>query len=278
MSCKVLKNKNCIITCHYGNGHNGVDVVGEGRTLDMVKAHSSGKVIWIQKGQPHNPGSTGNESYGNCVKIKHDNGMFTLYAHLADVRVSLNQRVEQGQDIGYMGNTGNSYGAHLHFEVWNNQNVRINPEPYLNKDLDGSVECTGTIYYQVYANNRWYEEVSKADDTYNGYAGDGINFISGVRAKPKFGEIKIQSHSMKNGWLSEISSKDYEVNDIQNANSYSGIYNEPIDKIKFKTTKGWVDARALTKRGWLPWVRFYQNFTDEYIGNDGEQILGIQIV
>lgn len=102
---RVLKNREHQITQHYGNGHSGVDVVGQGGTLDVVVAHSGGKVIWIQKGQPHNPGSSGNASYGNCVKIKHDNGMYTLYAHLADVRVNQGQYVVQGQDLGMMGCT-----------------------------------------------------------------------------------------------------------------------------------------------------------------------------
>lgn len=48
--------------------------------------------------------------------------------------------------------------------------------------------------------------------------------------------------------------------------------------IKFRTTKGWVDARALTAKGWLRWVRFFGGFTDNYIGNPGEPILGLQIV
>lgn len=148
----------------------------------------------------------------------------------------------------------------------------------MNSDLDGSTDCTGTITYQSYANGHWYEEVSKADNTPEGYAGDGINFMSGVRAKPQFGEICIQSHSIKSGWLSPISSNNYKANDTQDGYSYSGIYDEAIDKIKFKTTKGWVDARALTARGWLPWVRFYKEFTDDYIGNEGEPILGLQIV
>lgn len=102
---RVLKNREHQITQHYGNGHSGVDVVGQGGTLDVVVAHSDGKVIWVQKGQPHNPGSSGNASYGNCVKIKHNNGMYTLYAHLADVRVNQGQYVVQGQDLGMMGCT-----------------------------------------------------------------------------------------------------------------------------------------------------------------------------
>ena len=279
MSCRVLKNKDCKITNHYGQGHNGVDVVGQGSTLDIVTAHSSGKVIFCQTGQRYNPGSTGNASYGNCVKIKHDNGMFTLYAHLADVRVGLGQYVKQGQDLGMMGCTGNSYGAHLHFEVWNSQNVRINPEPYLNKDLDGSVDCTGKITYQAYANGHWYEEVSKCDNTVDGYAGDSINFISGLRAKPEFGEIILQVHQLNGNWLHEISSTNYKANDTSNGNSYAGIYGTPIDKVRIKTTKGFVDYRVMTKRRRLPWVTGYKDFNDEiYAGNEGEPILGIQMV
>lgn len=273
MSCKVLKNKNYIITNRYGNGHNGVDIVAEGRALDMIVAHSGGKVIFCQTGQRYNPGSSGNASYGNCVKILHDNGMFTLYAHLADVRVSYGQYVKQGQDLGMMGCTGNSYGAHLHFEVWNNKNIRINPEQYLQNDLDNNYNCTGKIIYQAYANGHWYDEVNKCDNTVNGYAGDSVNFISGLRAKPENGEIIIQVHQLNGNWLDEVSSNNYKTNDTTNGNSYAGIYGQPIDAVKIYSTKGFVDYRVMTKRGWLPWVR--QN--TDYAGNFGEPILGIQM-
>ena len=88
------------------------------------------KLYFVKKINHIIHGSSGNASYGNCVKIRHDNGMYTLYAHLADVRVNINQYVSQGQDLGMMGNTGNSYGIHLHFEVFNTNNSRVNPENY----------------------------------------------------------------------------------------------------------------------------------------------------
>lgn len=272
---RVLRTGNNQITRHYGQRHTGVDVVKYSGQLDDIIAHSSGKVVFCQKGQNNNPGSTGNASYGNCVKIKHNNGMYTLYAHLESVDVSINQVVAKGQKIGRMGNTGNSYGAHLHFEVFNKNNVRVNPEKYLNNDLDGSVTCTGVITYQVYANNKWYEEVRKADNTPQGYAGNGRNAISGLRAKPQFGEITIQTYTDKSGWLGEISSRNYKANDKQNGNSYSGVYGEPIKRIRIKCTCGFVDFRILTSKGWGNWVRG-TNVFGEIASN--EPILGVQMI
>lgn len=204
--------------------------------------------------------------------------MYTLYAHLADVRVNINQRVEKGQELGYMGNTGNSYGTHLHFEVFDAKNQRINPEPYLDSDLPNTDEdYTGVITYQAY-DGKWEKEVNKCDNTAEGYAGDSIHFISGVRAKPQYGEIKIKSHILNGSWLTEVSSKDYKANDTQDASSYSGIYEWALDAIMFTTTKGYIDARALTSKGWLPWVRFYKTFNEKiYIGNFGEPIIGLQM-
>ena len=133
--CRVLKGGECEITQEYGvNGHLGTDIVGKGYTLDAVVSHSDGVVVMIQTGHSNNQGSTGNASYGNMVKIDHGNGDFTLYAHLDRVYVANGQKVVKGQEIGYMGNTGNSYGAHLHFEVFKNW-ARVNSQNYLNAEI-----------------------------------------------------------------------------------------------------------------------------------------------
>ena len=55
--------------------------------------------------------------YGRLIKIKHDFGIETRYAHLSQIRVSVGERVSRGERIGDMGNSGRSTGTHLHYEV-----------------------------------------------------------------------------------------------------------------------------------------------------------------
>jgi murein DD-endopeptidase MepM/ murein hydrolase activator NlpD len=90
----------------YWDGHLGIDIAaGEGAA---IYAADSGVVVfagWATGG------------YGNMVMIDHGNGYQTVYAHLSSVRASCGQSVIQGGTIGYAGSTGNSTGAHLHFEV-----------------------------------------------------------------------------------------------------------------------------------------------------------------
>lgn len=57
------------------------------------------------------------KGYGNCVIIRHNNGLETVYAHLSKLLVESGQPVESGKVIGLGGNTGHSYGSHLHFEI-----------------------------------------------------------------------------------------------------------------------------------------------------------------
>jgi murein DD-endopeptidase MepM/ murein hydrolase activator NlpD len=56
-------------------------------------------------------------AYGNAVVIKHGNGTYSQYAHLSKVEVRIGQVVKTGQEIARSGNTGNSSGPHLHFEI-----------------------------------------------------------------------------------------------------------------------------------------------------------------
>lgn len=70
------------------------------------------------------------DSAGNWVVINHGNGITTKYMHHSALCVSEGQVVAKGQQIGYVGNTGNSFGAHLHFQVEIN-GAAVDPQGYL---------------------------------------------------------------------------------------------------------------------------------------------------
>ncbi|WP_374194332.1 M23 family metallopeptidase [Streptomyces sp. N35] len=74
-------------------------------------------------------------SYGNTVIIQHDDGIYTLSAHMTSLSVAAGQRVETGQQVGLSGSTGNSTGPHLHFEArtGNSYEAHIDPVAYLNR-------------------------------------------------------------------------------------------------------------------------------------------------
>ena len=71
-----------------------------------IYAIQSGKVIEASKGW--------NGGFGTVVKIDHGNGYVSIYAHLSKLATKKGATVEKGQLVGYMGNTGLSYGTHLH--------------------------------------------------------------------------------------------------------------------------------------------------------------------
>ncbi len=91
----------------YWSGHLGIDIAaGEGQS---VYAADGGVVTMATSGY--------NYGYGNVIQIDHGNGYSTVYAHLSVIGVGMCSSVGAGQWIGASGNTGNSQGAHLHFEV-----------------------------------------------------------------------------------------------------------------------------------------------------------------
>ena len=117
---RILKSGENQITNPYSSRHKAVDVVKKWYQKDTVICHSDGLVVLVQKGRKNNRGSTGNESYGNFVKVKHKNGYYTLYAHMHSRIVSEGQTVQKGQQIGTMGHTGFATGTHLHFGLYKN--------------------------------------------------------------------------------------------------------------------------------------------------------------
>ena len=138
-------------------------------------------------------------------------------------------------------------------------------------------DYTGVITYQAYT-DKWLPEVYKCDNTDEGFAGIGNQAISGFRCKPQYGDIIYEAHLKGGNWLGAVNSKDYKVNDLKSISSYAGIYGKPIDGIRIKSTKGYVDYRVKTKEdGWLPWARGFEDKGNEFAGIYGHTIIGIQM-
>ena len=135
VKCNVLKKGYCEITQGFGgsNNHRGLDLVGKDYTIDDVVSYANGTVNMAVNGYGNGQGEGVNWAYGNFVKIINDDGTVCLYAHMEYTSVKVGQRVSKGQVIGRMGNSGNSFGGHLHWEFWscNDYYKNIDPSPYL---------------------------------------------------------------------------------------------------------------------------------------------------
>lgn len=124
------------ITSRFGNRtvkgvagfHSGIDIVAKSpdgsSKVDYITAHTAGKLITVG----YDDGS------GNYVNIRVSDDTVMTYCHLASpCKLTEGSFVEEGQIIGYMGSTGNSTAAHLHWGIKKNGEW-IDPEPYLDKD------------------------------------------------------------------------------------------------------------------------------------------------
>lgn len=115
-----------------GEFHPGVDIANHADTL--INATADGTVTFA--GWSH--------GYGNLVVIDHGYGLQSVYGHTSKALVKAGDRVTKGQVIAYMGTTGRSTGAHLHYEV-RRQGKPINPMQFLK--VRGSGELIGSAHH-----------------------------------------------------------------------------------------------------------------------------------
>lgn len=112
----------------YNNGmlksiHSGLDIANKVGT--PVKAINSG-IITLADTLP---------IHGITVVINHGQGVYSIYSHLSKVNVNFNEKVKSGQLIGLIGDTGQSTGPHLHWEIKVN-GISVNPEEWQNRDFE----------------------------------------------------------------------------------------------------------------------------------------------
>ena len=95
--------------------HNGIDIAAKSNS--EVRAAQEGMVIFSN---PLN-------DYGNTIILAHPNNYYSVYSHLEKCILKEREYVLANQTIGYVGQTGNSDGPHLHFEIWKNHHI-IDPQ------------------------------------------------------------------------------------------------------------------------------------------------------
>jgi hypothetical protein len=100
--------------------HRGIDIAGD--TGDPLYATDAGVIVYS---------GWNDYGYGYMVMIDHGNGWQSLYAHMSAIAVVCGESVGQGAVIGSLGNTGNSSGSHLHFELMNTSAGKVNPWDFL---------------------------------------------------------------------------------------------------------------------------------------------------
>ncbi len=259
---KVIVESTKRITQNFKKSHFAIDL-GSRKTEEenIVKAHSAGIIVELIDGKEKKQGSSGLESYGNYLLIDHQNGYKTRYAHLKknSFFVSNGDKVEEGTLLGVMGDSGNAYGRHLHFEVIKN-GKRINPFPYLTNEF---VEKSSYLNYQVYdfSKKKWLPNVLIMKETTIYYAGNLGSSISGLYIDT----LTYRVHDkIKKKWLPFVIGR----------NDYAGNLDNPIDGVQIYG----VFYRVHLKNGpWLSWVSKVDETNNGYAGIYGKEIDAIQI-
>ncbi len=116
------------VVSHFGRQkHPELNTITENLGIE-IKAKLGAPVRVVDDGQVQT--ITWQRGRGNIVIISHDDGYYTVYTHLAEIEVNLQQEVKQGQVIGTVGDSGSINGPILHFQIWKNTS-NLNPEDWL---------------------------------------------------------------------------------------------------------------------------------------------------
>ncbi|TFE04056.1 M23 family metallopeptidase [Jeotgalibacillus salarius] len=178
--------------------HYGIDY--DGNYYDPVYASGAGTVTKVNSGCSNAGDSNCGSGWGNYIEITHNvNGenYLTRYAHLSPgtATVTVGQSVSQGYKIGEMGNSGFSYGAHLHFEFLVN-GIRVNPHYYLNEDLEGDVTPEPILHEFDGSWATLRTESPQGNATVNTFASPGVG-LNGTL--PTGSLYKVYEKSSRNG-------------------------------------------------------------------------------
>lgn len=263
MKDRVINDSVNRITQGYSSTHRGVDLGWRSdESQNQVHPNCAGTVVATLDGV--DPGSEYGGGWGNYVLIRHDNGMYSRYAHLySGLPVHEGQRVDENTIIGIIGDTGRAYGRHLHFEVQMNSSSgsRIDPTRYLTDPICGDTPGNEVnVYYRVCTENYgWLPEVRNLED-FAGYDGDPITKFA---CRVDKGRIEYQAHTIDGRWLGVVDG--YNIDDWLNGYAGDGTIIDEL-KIYYYTPD---DIRPYKKVYYSVNDYSYQADTDAGNGMDG---------
>ena len=132
-SCKSISSPYGYRTFNGGEFHKGIDIPGAGGSA-IVAARDGVVEVAEFSGRAYSSNGAyicGGNGYGNCTVLNHGDGYYTLYGHQSSFSVKKGQKVSAGQRIGAVGNTGASFGNHLHFEVRKSDGTTYDPQKFV---------------------------------------------------------------------------------------------------------------------------------------------------
>lgn len=209
----------------YKYDHWGVDITDYSQgynRLCWIVAHSDGVVVGVRT---DSVGYEGGGSYGNYVLLRHSNGCYTLYAHLAfnTIKVAYGQKVTKGQILAYMDNTGTSEGGHLHFEIRDQNGWRMDPEPWLNKAFPGEETKIWKQQWHLYENGKMLTGWQKVNSKWYYMDANGIMITGWLWDKNYNGWFLFAlSGEMLTGWQ-KVNNKWYYMQPSNDGTHMTGI-------------------------------------------------------
>lgn len=209
--------------------------------------------------------SSSSTGYGNCIKIKVSDDITFLYGHLSSFSVNDGASVKQGDVIGIMGNTGNSKGEHLHFEIQvsksyiDNNNIPSTPNVTGGDNYSSNNLNTSNGYYQggsgtYYVNPYYFLNQGSMNGISNSGGGDSPSYYNGLPTAAQQSAI-IESNKQQ---LESLNEKGLTA-EIKDGSMYIDYSQSLKDYTKYN------NARKIKGLQWNPSSMTRENFKQDYV-------------
>ena len=264
MSEHVLATMNESVSYEYSSNHKALDLIpSDGGETDIIAFYEGTVEVAVSNEKYTNHNSTGNATYGNYVIIKHPNGYKTLYAHLkyGSVSVKVGNYVSKGQRIATIGQTGNAYGVHLHFEIRGPDNVRVNPNDYLWKENNVFIS-NDNIDNSLNNEDEVSDTANASDDSVLTVNEDEVQ--NGDEDKIVDEEEKVNSDTKET-----LKNENVNLNNDDYLKNTSYVGGSIVDGLKSLSEDSSFDHRAV-----LAWA----NGIDEYVGSFEQNVLLLKLL